>query len=517
MFAVELGASILMQFETETGRVAVLADAGEARHDVNARLPEAFETFEDGERFHIELMIGTHYDSDHLAGLVAIINDDNVTIGEAWLPPVANDAEPRHGRLVEDANLLALQFANPDGQAVLERYLNYKAGICDQLASAERRGDQYRAIERSVRLDPEITLRPFDLRRPADSIARYEANFLAHIEDANHSLGIDGDNHADEQYAALGDDAVERLNQLRPRMAPFAAPDTRLSTELSALTEKWAVNPSRVPIETATLALVRKAHAKDAITASHLSKVVEALKARGVNIRCATIPDGKPQRFYWDAKAKRFTPTKRPDASGPEILLLGPSDGLVNKLRDQIPTGTYAFMAKLSDLPIKPITPSNQLSYIMVFEHAGQRLLITGDAGCVDFAPGSKQPYHPDLIKALSPFNVVQIAHHGGHNAHFYRCLTAADFPQGEPLSYLLLSHATHDKTRPSDVFTKFITNSGVTEYEVQLLFTSEPQEPKIRDLKPLIAPPAGRPAASGDVQLVYNGRWRVKRHAISL
>jgi len=514
MFAVELGASILLQFETENGRVAILADAGEAKHNVNYRLPAAFNAFSDEPEIRIDLMIGTHYDSDHLAGLVAIINDTRVTIGEAWLPPVANDAEPSQGRLVEDRNLLALQFATPEGHEILDQYLRHKADICDELASAERQGDRFRGLERYTNIDREFTARRFIEPNHANRVAAFEVNFQAHIDDANQTLGVEADSHADEQFTDTTEGFLTENDRFISALGFSPEPAT---IELKQLADEWRDNPSRIPAEAATLALIRKATANDAITASHLHKVVEALKRKGVNIRCAIIPDGKPQRFYWDANAKRFSSLKGSSRNTPEILLLGPSEGLVNKLRHKLPIGRYVYMAMLHALPIKAITPSNQLSYIMALEHANQRILIAGDAGCVDFAPGSRKAYHPELINALAPLHVVQVAHHGGLNAHFYRCLQAAHYPQEHPVSYLLMSHATHDKTRPSDVFTKFIANSGRTEHELQILFTSEPQEPRVRDVKQLIAPLAGPRGPAGDVQLVFDGAWAVTRHAIAV
>ena len=48
MFAVELGAAILLQFETEDRIVRILADAGEAKHNVDAKLALAIDGFESG-------------------------------------------------------------------------------------------------------------------------------------------------------------------------------------------------------------------------------------------------------------------------------------------------------------------------------------------------------------------------------------------------------------------------------------------------------------------------------------
>ena len=97
MFEVQLGAAVLLQFQTEEGRtIRVLADGGEDRTfpsgNVLDKLLHAMDSFGD-QRRHLDLIVGTHYDADHLDGLVPIIKDPTVSIKEAWLPPVANDAE----------------------------------------------------------------------------------------------------------------------------------------------------------------------------------------------------------------------------------------------------------------------------------------------------------------------------------------------------------------------------------------------------------------------------------------
>lgn len=47
---------------------------------------------------------------------------------------------------------------------------------------------------------------------------------------------------------------------------------------------------------------------------------------------------------------------------------------------------------------------------------------------------------------------MIQVAHYGGANAHFYRVLNAAKYPEQHDWSYLLLSHATEDKMTSREV-----------------------------------------------------------------
>jgi hypothetical protein len=113
--------------------------------------------------------------------------------------------------------------------------------------------------------------------------------------------------------------------------------------------------------------------------------------------------------------------------------------------------------------------------------------------------------------------HVVQVAHHAGHNAHFYRCLLASDFAAHTEHSYLLLSHGTDDKHRPSGVFGQFVEAIRKESDKVRLLFTSRPREEKVRDFKAMFGPLTDPPQSSGDVRLVYdeNG-WKVVAHVIA-
>jgi hypothetical protein len=96
MFEVQLGASVLLRFTAEDGKtVRVLADAGQGPPvDVHTKLTEVVPH----QKRHIDLLIGTHYDSDHLDGFIPIIKDETITITEAWLPPIANDSRCRRQR-----------------------------------------------------------------------------------------------------------------------------------------------------------------------------------------------------------------------------------------------------------------------------------------------------------------------------------------------------------------------------------------------------------------------------------
>ena len=130
MFEVQLGAAILLQFMIEDGPVRVLADAGikASGYEFERVRDRLLPILDAGGGRRIDLIIGTHYDEDHLNGLVPVIDDRSITIGEAWMPPIANDTE-RHAldAMLSDADLLPHQFYREAGERRLAKLSNGEA------------------------------------------------------------------------------------------------------------------------------------------------------------------------------------------------------------------------------------------------------------------------------------------------------------------------------------------------------------------------------------------------------
>ncbi len=518
MFAVELGLAVLLQFNTNDDSICVLADAGSKKYKINDRLPKAMSP-QVGDRRRIDLVIGTHYDGDHLNGLVDIIENPNIEIGEAWMPPVANDAQPPELNFaLENENLLGIQFAAEDGAEVLEDYLHFKANMCESCFEKEQVDyEAWGQVRKSVRTS--LIMEAATLRRLGQkdkSEFEWQSFFEAHLEDAREALGAKSTGHADHEIRGVNEvSAEEEASFARLRQ-------TRLQKNGSLLLDPYPyLEPYDFPenfSDPKPLAHMRAAAAEDAINAKALAKVVKALKARNIPIRYATIDDGHPRKFFWNANNRRFEPRHNAAESSLSFTLLGPSKGLVKKHWKSLPVGAYTYASFLKSVPIEKITPSNELSYIGVFECFDQRILISGDAGCVDFKSAKNKPFHPDLIAELGKLDIVQIAHHAGHNAYFYNSLLASPFVDQTNTAYFLLSHGTEDKYRPSAVFGEFIEKLQKNNDTVQLLFSSKPREPKVRDFTDLFAPTVGTKAESGDVRLVYeDNAWKVISHNISM
>ena len=187
-----------------------------------------------------------------------------------------------------------------------------------------------------------------------------------------------------------------------------------------------AETPIFAAAQARSIARIRRGAAKDAINAKALHDVVQALEKRAIPVRSEVIDDGTPRTYLWDAGQRRFVLAK-PGRQGLTFSLLGPSKSLVRKHRDRLPVVEAARVALAFLGEIRSITPSNQLSYIGCFSFLDQRVLISGDAGCVDFVAPDKS-YFQGLLNAMKPLHVIQVAHHGGNNAHFYRVLAAADY-----------------------------------------------------------------------------------------
>jgi hypothetical protein len=227
---------------------------------------------------------------------------------------------------------------------------------------------------------------------------------------------------------------------------------------------------------------------------------------------------GNPRRFVWNNELQQFVGGAKMRAQGPELTLLGPSDDLVRKHWNRLPVGRSASLALYSMIPLKYITPSNQLSYVIRFAAERQRVLISGDSGFVDFKNGRNGPYYSKLISALRRLNVLQVAHHAGNNAHFYRVLLEAGYGRQRRLSYLLLSHAKDDVFRPSERFGEFVEEFRRERSKVQMLFTNRPQRQKVQEYRSMIAPLVGPSLPSGDARLTFHrGGWHVEKHSIQV
>lgn len=524
MFEVQLGAAIFLQFEVEGRPVRVLADAGikASGYSEDHVLQNLLPILDAGGDRHIDLVIGTHYDEDHLNGLVPIVRHQDITISEAWMPPVANDIEPHALDAVPgQSDLLAHQFYEEDGRERLARYVRAKRADVETLLVFEGRREIHN--ERSL-----LELRKHLLARSDEREALGlgpewgEEEDLGCLREQIEASGAhDACDHASELEAERTPEvdeaiALARRGPTAPELFWFDHPRAfDLDHQLATARRMRDHAPEAAAAQVLSFAEIRKSTAKDAINAGALHEVVSALRDKRVPVRTEIIPDGEPRRYAWREDLRRFLPAAR-GGHEPVLTLLGPSQGLVRKHWNRLPVEQSARVALSFLAPVKSITPSNQLSYIIRLQHREQGVLVSGDAGCVDFKV-SRTQYHPRLLEALLPLHVLQVAHHGGNNAHFYRVLEAAGYPDQTDHSLLLLSHATDDRHRPSEEFRLFLLGTLGRGEDVRLLFTSRPLREKTRDFEEAFHPIVGAPDDRGDVRIVFDGgRWEVKSHAVA-
>jgi hypothetical protein len=553
MFEVQLGLSMLLQFKLSNGSlVRVLCDGGIKAHGypashVNSKLPAACAALGPFAG-QLDLVVGTHYDADHLDGLVPVVNDPANTIGEIWLPPVAaiapstedgveldeddtEDEDEEDEDAVSDG-LMVGRLMRAGGNEYLAELLEGYRQVVEGLDWQRREIESLIAGE-PVQPEEGGETSPRYPEKPREATTELWDEFFdqtrsffewhlrlaeeeeppAERPDAEVVLGPSSFDPgvpftAKGPLMGTGSSEVADLADLKTQ-GEYARASLRTNSAFYGPAKQWL------------LAIVgaRAAVSTTAIAGTSLRTLVAAVKARGIPIRCHVIPFGSPQTFAWDGSAFRVGATP---VDGLELVQLGPSATLVAKHRRLLPAISY--LLRFAAIAIKSITPSNQLSYTLRFKFDGQGILVVGDAGCNDFKRSGRSPYEPALLAEIVPSHVVQVAHHGGANAHFYRVLLAAGYDTRQTDSHLLLSHATHDKHRPSKAFDLFYR--GLTASHPRVLFTSEPDKAKVAppptcSYYPYVAPvtPASTaPASAGDIRLHYtSATWTVQSHAVKV
>ena len=497
MFDVQLGSALLIQITSNHEEVVrIVADAGiqsGPRNTVSGKLPGAFSVFgknSGASPWVIDLLIGTHYDKDHIYGLKSIVDDSRYVITEAWLPPIVNDTRFYADDIsIEDA-LLGLQLLSNERQKILKNYLEYHHKLC-KWTSLWIQELQGRAHEETESRSTHKT-ESYEKSEYSEQIEK----FLEYQHHANKILGENFD-----------DDMIEIPKDIQKyiRRMPMKGVWPWYSKAFKTLLHKTTSNRRHV---LNYLALLQKGSAKKAINATYLDELLQALKKKNIPIKFHSIYQGLPETLYYDGK--HFTSLMK---GGPKITILGPSKELITRHMDKIP------VLKSLYYNIKHTTPSNELSYVLIVEDHEQRILITGDTGFRDFKPfARKSKYYPSILRELKSLHVIQIAHHGGTNGFFYEALAHAGYTRNQSLtSYHLLSHEMKNKYRPSQEYLDFVKNMQGNNCKFEILFTSIPPTSQLTFLQSHKAScTLSQPINNGDARLVYDGKkWCIVQHAI--
>ena len=561
MYPVGLGSAMLMQFTDERGdRIRVLADGGVGKGKKpeivrDALLEELLH--HDSDCVNLDLVVGTHYDEDHLAGLVPILKEMRFQIGEIWLPPIVNDTGDMHKDPIEVNRpaLLAHQFMDENlGTEALSHYLRSKVEIVvatSQLLSTIEvippgKPKAYNQVAEAVTRLGRVRLE--------ESVVEYHSALVSEFRNVERASGaclhdilgsrgtrITKPHSNDDEVASGNENGFLEYPPWNWQDAEFPDEDGKyiyskieygfgngIEAMKAFLKEvgrnTWAEHSEDGLDVTAALLEIVRGQARDAITAETLSKVVNALRERNrksgtkTGMQCLVIPTNQPLRLGWDAVGKRFVESNQVCGNSPALTVLAPSESLIQKHYRRLPVGDYGFMVAGFKYDLRDVSASNQLSYVVRAEHKGQGILISGDTGMVDFVRRSRRPrkYEEAMLKELMPLHVVQVAHHGGRNWYFYEVLMEAGYYKNQEQSYLLLSHAVNDHHRPSDVFADFMDDLRKWRSNVRVLFTSRPNAGRVAAFRPMLEEPKGPISDEGSIRISFSqGNWSVDRHSV--
>lgn len=518
MYDVGLGSALLLTFAGDRGPVHVLADGGDARAGPGVEDKLHRWLSPPSGRAKINLVIGTHYDADHLDGITSILKAGRIDIGQLWLPPVADDESgAEFGRLAGEESLLANRFRGANGDQAFFRYIGAK----------ERRRATLRTVDAALERLSRNAEGPDDRPDEASDIAQENPGSADRPVDAWRSCFEKEVEHA---YLIVGRRGCEHVPN-----ADVVREGTRFGYDLARLAEmveRGQISPGSdvrgwigsrydwpagaagaTQAARAELAHMRIANAKDGINASALKRLVDALPDPcGILVECHRCADHVPRTFAWNGRL--FAP----GGSGEVIAtVLSPTDRLIADRRDRIPTGVVSFRAKRWDR-LEDLSDSNQLSYVVRFDAGGQGLLVTGDSGFDGFAVGSDRvaTYEAALTDKLKGLSVIQAPHHGGISRHFYRAIENAGFAAETHMAYLLLSHEADSVHRPSMALADYLSVLPV-ERPLELLFTNEAKPERVRGYRGRFAPDVDLGGGEdGDVHLRFDGtEWTIVRHKI--
>lgn len=514
MYSVGLGAAMLLEFRRSDRTVRVLTDGGDAgagirvADEVAAALGPVGGAV--GPAQPLDLVIGTHYDEDHLDGLTELVGRGvTIPVREIWLPPVADDTLSGSGptdvtgRAPKDEDTLATRFAAEGGREAFGTYLRDKAATLDHLDEFEQ------IFELSSGTDEPDADSFRDLRGRDEALGL--TRFRRVRGAARRRLAVSGVEHLSGgdvlETGALATHARYVRHLSRRDVGPMER--LRFATR----------GPAEGPLLEMAVASIRNAVCTDAINAGALIRLVEALRARpGIRRRQIWCEEGQPIEFGFDGASGRFD-RRSVRGPGPRLTLLGPTERLVAERRDILPVGILAMTRLHPYERLKDLTDSNQLSYVVRFDHDEQGVLITGDTGFDGFAVGSDsvRRYYPHMVHHLRDLSVIQVPHHGGICRHFYRVLDDAGFPQRSKPVYLLLSHEQGSAHRPGDQFMNYAASLG-TGHPARLLFTAMPRADKANELRNLAESATIAPGALfGDAVLEFESTWRVVLHSVQL
>ncbi|ADB48752.1 ComEC/Rec2 family competence protein [Conexibacter woesei] len=446
---------------------------------------------------HVNLLVGTHCDADHLEGLCSLLDSpDCPRVDLALVPPFLHPT----GNLIEAPQL--------DGPAA-----GYSAFASDHLILGGLRS----------------CLRSLDALIGETGLSRAIRDGLPHAIDAIGARVEEFDGlplpelwpteepRLAQAVAATGAttatapaDVLDDERLLRTEQACFEAGLPALS-DLVEATRRLAQHPLAAQVAQQAQrqrgiegALVRGAleFSADAVTATTLDRLIRLLRGRGIPIHTGPAP----------ARAQ-------PQGTPVETWHLAPVGGYVAQLRHALPVVKEAFAQLYTD----PGLPSNvnRLSHVVAFRSrqamsAGQRfgVLLSGDSGFQRARGRSHESLSEGWEQVLDWARLVHVPHHGGTSGHFGSRLSMALSDRPGPLDLYLSVGFPNTGSLPHRGFSRLLDALVARGAEPLTLHMSAVPRPAAlgspwRDrVEPAAAVTPGAPGADRIVLCQCTGGW---------
>jgi glyoxylase-like metal-dependent hydrolase (beta-lactamase superfamily II) len=350
----------------------------------------------------IDLMVGTHFDADHLGGLAHLLEGDHLPggVGHTLLPP--------HVHPLGDTVPIPVGPFTGFGAA--------SPFLADHFAAGQRIADVYRGVEARAR----AAVTGLDAQ-----VADLTGGKVRRVTEVNR------DCLTDERSDQSLDDGAGRLRDAVRLAYENGLTSIGALLDFAAAMESKPI-PQQLGVRTGdpwTGSRLRSVAAgasfltREVISASSLARLVVALKAKGLAWSVDAAPD----------RATSLVGTT-PSTKGPELWHLAPTRRYVARYPREL-EATWDKALRLLVVDNERPTLSNRLSHVIYLRHErfpSHGLLLTGDAGF----DTEKRPPADSMAdgwdKAIRQVSLIDLPHHGGNWGPFgSRILRALDATKG--------------------------------------------------------------------------------------
>lgn len=367
------------------------------------------------EASHIDLLVGTHCDGDHLEGLCVLVEDcDSPGIRTALLPPFVHPT----GALVAHRGLDGVMPGRSPFAAHHVGYHGAKA-VMRPLEELVSRVELANRIARAAKeLGSELEEYPPVEQSSLDD----DADLFGVAGDEDDDGGEGGDPPLDLHTGGLRleEFSTDRLDRLANIASELKAPATAETIHALALLSKKVslaaasarfapgFSAKAMPALRAggpALATVRASLevVADVSTLSYLERLIQALDAR---------------KIPWFVRPA--PPFAASEGTLVETWHIAPTERYLNELARYLPVVKERLLIANYVNPRLP-SFSNRLSHVLAFRGHGERVgvMVTGDAGFQRRRRGRRESMSSGWGRTLPWARLVDIPHHGGSYGSF--------------------------------------------------------------------------------------------------